>query len=414
MAAATPELGRRPRVFVSSTILDLRDLRSAVKYFLEESGFDVILSEFPTFPHTLDQSARLAAIPAIGDCDYFILIIGDRYGSLLDEGVSVTRTEFREARKLAVDGRMRLIPFARESVFDFWRHGLNDVPGIPEWPAIRSFLDEVNEEHGNASNWIHRFSSFRDVSDALRAQLRLSRPLRMRALEANLLWELRANIKACHYARAGHPPLAIAALFTKETLPEPGEGDSGLDDTQAVTHHQARLIAEFNLLVPGGARGLKRNALDDAIASGEFLEFDAATSGYKVGPVQALLLDLAERIAQFEFVVNDRHENKWYTGDMGEVLAAARRGSTRGATLQSMTLRMLFAMRNQLWNIFAETTALARLLSGLDHSMRAAFVVPIIPPPTEITPESDREMNDEEVNQFLERAGGKAAASRQS
>ena len=34
-----------PRVFISSTVTDLADVRSATKYWLEESGFEVLTSE---------------------------------------------------------------------------------------------------------------------------------------------------------------------------------------------------------------------------------------------------------------------------------------------------------------------------------------------------------------------------------
>ena len=36
---------KRPKIFISSTIYDFRDLRSALKYHLEALGFDVQLSE---------------------------------------------------------------------------------------------------------------------------------------------------------------------------------------------------------------------------------------------------------------------------------------------------------------------------------------------------------------------------------
>jgi hypothetical protein len=38
-------------------------------------------------------------------------------------------------------------------------------------------------------------------------------------------------------------------------------------------------------------------ALDEAAASGEFLEFDPASSTFRVGALQACLLDLGGRIA---------------------------------------------------------------------------------------------------------------------
>jgi len=70
-----------PRVFVSSTVADFGDLRSSIKYLLEESGFQVALSEVPGFEHPLDETAREAAIDSIEGSDYYVLLVGDRYGS---------------------------------------------------------------------------------------------------------------------------------------------------------------------------------------------------------------------------------------------------------------------------------------------------------------------------------------------
>lgn len=40
----------KPVVFISSTIYDFRDLRSALKFWLEEFGYEVMASEWNDFP----------------------------------------------------------------------------------------------------------------------------------------------------------------------------------------------------------------------------------------------------------------------------------------------------------------------------------------------------------------------------
>lgn len=406
MAAQVRDLGRTPRVFVSSTIADLQDLRSAIKHYLEETGFEVILSEFPTFPHAIDKAARLAAIPAIEDCDYFVLIIGERCGTVLEDGVSVTRTEYRRARQLAGEGRLKLITLARQTVFDLWHRHLELVPDLPDWPAIRSFLDEVNEEHPAVSNWIHRFASFRDVTDVLRAQLRSDRPLRRRALEANLLWEVRENIKACYYARREHPAQAIPNVFSSETVPEYAEGDERGHGDIILTNRQAEFLTWFWMLAPSGARGLRRKALDDAVASGDFLEFDTASATFRVGEVQARLMDLGDRIGQFELAYQTRFADPSLARAIAEVGAAARHGAVGGVTVSPITLRTSFVLRNQLWNILASCATLGRFLAGVVATLEQPAIVPLFPPPTQESPENDRQMTDAEVDQFLRTASG--------
>ena len=72
----------KPRIFVSSTIYDFRDLRSALKYWLEQFGYEVRLSEFNDFTKRLDENAYNACLRAIEESDYYVLLIGTRVGGL--------------------------------------------------------------------------------------------------------------------------------------------------------------------------------------------------------------------------------------------------------------------------------------------------------------------------------------------
>jgi hypothetical protein len=186
-----------PTVFLSSTVNDLRDLRSAVRYFLEQYGFQVLCSEEADFPHDLDTEARLAALAPIENAEYYVLIVGFRRGALTDEGVSVTRSEFRRASQLHREsGRPKPVFLVRSEVLGAKRRG--ETPsadeGADDWPAVCAFLDEVAGTEGSPDpNWIHGFASFEELATVLRTALRLSGPLRRRALEANLVEELTAN-----------------------------------------------------------------------------------------------------------------------------------------------------------------------------------------------------------------------------
>ena len=71
---------KKPRVFISSTIYDFKDLRSALKYFLEENSFEVVTSENVDFPNTNKNNSYQACLDAIETCDYFVLLIGARVG----------------------------------------------------------------------------------------------------------------------------------------------------------------------------------------------------------------------------------------------------------------------------------------------------------------------------------------------
>ncbi len=75
---------KKPVVFVSSTIFDFKDLRSAIKYYLEELGYEVLLSEYNDFPKPLEQNVYEACLSTIERADYYLLLIGSRVGGFYD------------------------------------------------------------------------------------------------------------------------------------------------------------------------------------------------------------------------------------------------------------------------------------------------------------------------------------------
>ena len=75
-------LESKPKIFVSSTIYDFADLRSALKYWLNEMGFEVFMSEYNYFRKDSSDNSYIACLNAIQECDYYILLIGARVGGL--------------------------------------------------------------------------------------------------------------------------------------------------------------------------------------------------------------------------------------------------------------------------------------------------------------------------------------------
>ena len=106
----------QPKVFISSTISDMFDLRSATKYWLEELGYDVQVSEFNDFQRKPELGTFDACFEAIRASDYYILLIGKKRGSWYDEPnrISVTRKEYRVASESAkILGKPRIISLVR-------------------------------------------------------------------------------------------------------------------------------------------------------------------------------------------------------------------------------------------------------------------------------------------------------------
>jgi len=84
-------MDKRYQVFVSSTYADLKEERQHVIQALME--MDCIPAGMELFP-AADEEQWTFIQKVIDDCDYYLLIIGGRYGSTTDDGISYTEKEF--------------------------------------------------------------------------------------------------------------------------------------------------------------------------------------------------------------------------------------------------------------------------------------------------------------------------------
>jgi hypothetical protein len=84
-------MDKRYQVFVSSTYTDLKEERwKAIQAVIE---LDCIPAGMELFP-AIDEEQFEFIKKVIDDCDYYILIIGGRYGSTTSEGISYTEKEY--------------------------------------------------------------------------------------------------------------------------------------------------------------------------------------------------------------------------------------------------------------------------------------------------------------------------------
>jgi len=97
------------QVFVSSTYADLVEERQAVSRAILDMGH--IPAGMEMFPAAdVEQLTYIKKV--IDECDYYVLIIGARYGSLDEEGVSFTEREF----DYAVDSGKVVLVFVHEDI----------------------------------------------------------------------------------------------------------------------------------------------------------------------------------------------------------------------------------------------------------------------------------------------------------
>ena len=70
-----------PRVFLSSTCYDLRELRSQIREFIIYYGYEAVLSEFGDIFFEYSTHPQDACFAEVAKCNMFVLIIGNTYGS---------------------------------------------------------------------------------------------------------------------------------------------------------------------------------------------------------------------------------------------------------------------------------------------------------------------------------------------
>jgi hypothetical protein len=145
-------MSKRYQVFVSSTYADLTEERRKVLQALME--MDCIPAGMEIFP-AIDEEQFEFIKRIIDDCDYYILLIGGRYGSTTDEGISFTEKEYDYAMECGLKiialihgssndisfGKSEQDPSRREKLNNFkdkvmtnrlvkfWRTG-DELPGL--------------------------------------------------------------------------------------------------------------------------------------------------------------------------------------------------------------------------------------------------------------------------------------------
>src|SRR4051812_3359759 len=87
-------MDKRYQVFVSSTYEDLQEERQEIMHALLE--LDCIPAGMELFPAANEDQWTLIQ-RVIDDCDYYLVILGGRYGSTDKEGMSYTEKEYRYA-----------------------------------------------------------------------------------------------------------------------------------------------------------------------------------------------------------------------------------------------------------------------------------------------------------------------------
>lgn len=102
-------MDKRYQVFISSTYSDLKEERGKVMQTV--MSLDCIPAGMEYFS-AIDVEQLEFIKRVIDDCDYYILIIGGKYGSMTDDGISYTEQEYN----YAVSKGIRVLAFLHENI----------------------------------------------------------------------------------------------------------------------------------------------------------------------------------------------------------------------------------------------------------------------------------------------------------
>lgn len=123
----------RYQVFVSSTYSDLKEERALVSQALME--MNCIPAGMELFPATDEEQFQFIKT-IIDDSDYYVLIIGGRYGSITREGISFTEQEYDYAESKGIE------------ICAFIHSSPDEIPAgkTESSPATKALLDQFKEK----------------------------------------------------------------------------------------------------------------------------------------------------------------------------------------------------------------------------------------------------------------------------
>jgi len=318
-----------PTFFISSTVWDFADLRSAIKYTLESRGCTVLASEYSDFRKPLDKNSYEACLRAIEQADYFILLIGSRIGGWYDQNarVSITQQEYRHAYELHKAGRLRIVTLVRREIWDLRenhkaleRH-LKSLTmdaelraAVQKYPNkfsddaefIVSLIDEVartgefkaamngESESLPTGNWIHTYSGFRDFIDILNGILMDGLPADQAAFRLTLKSELTDILSACLIKSRGNilSPHSSVVRFNKQFALTKAmvAGRTAVLPAKVWDHFSTWMMSLLGFKA-------SPHVLMQALSSSAFVEFDFSSGQFVETPVFRAIYGLNRELA---------------------------------------------------------------------------------------------------------------------
>lgn len=157
-----------PKVFISSTFYDLKQIRADISEFIEDDlGYKFLRSEHSSFPVNPDISTVQNCKNQVQDCDLMILIIGGRYGNIPDDDIkSITNLEYLTAKSRHIPTFIFVVNNVL-SLYPVWEENSDsNFSSVVDSNELFNFIKSIKQE----SKWIFPFDTAQDIVTILRTQ----------------------------------------------------------------------------------------------------------------------------------------------------------------------------------------------------------------------------------------------------
>ncbi|WP_347375135.1 DUF4062 domain-containing protein [Aequorivita sp. Q41] len=161
----------KPRIFISSTFFDLRQVRADLERFIKEMGYESVRNETGSIPYGKDLKLEDYCYREIIGIDILVGIIGGRFGSSSEHSnYSITQTEI----KTALEQNKNVYVFIDKNVHSEYETYLinkdnNNVQyRYADDVKIYEFIEEIYSLPKN--NIIQSFETAQDITSFLREQ----------------------------------------------------------------------------------------------------------------------------------------------------------------------------------------------------------------------------------------------------
>ena len=172
----------KPKIFVSSTYYDLKHIRSAMENFIDNLGYESVLSEKGSIAYNPDLPLDKSCYREAENSDIFVIIIGGRYGSPISESDSINKDDFYEryesVTKMENESALKkdiplyiLIDKSVKSEYEtFKKNRDNQSIKYAHVDSINifHFIDKIFKQ--NRNNPVKEFEKHNEIEDWLRNQ----------------------------------------------------------------------------------------------------------------------------------------------------------------------------------------------------------------------------------------------------